>query len=594
MVISALAVSLVFASKYQNSDKIEGGEYYTITVLAKDITTNTEYKPEAITFDAETDQLKNPIQFSYEQVKLEDDQIWMAQGGYGKIYNQYKSTGNEIRGMKSVTIYSTVGSKFTVHWGFETGGVVSYVNSTTANAIDSGWTYDFGNDKPNYFCIDVPNGADAQIDKFVVTYGAECEAGENPYRTINNVNYYKHTDGWYVRGMKVKQANVELVEDINGEDVVGIESNAFSGDTTVKSINLNHIKVIQNSAFWYAENLEDIGSFESVVSFGYNAFQGCGHLGKHVNELTEEVTYDSLHFDSTLQTAGTGVFLGTQFKSLTFSDDCNPSISRSTFSSMPNLQTVVIGAAQKNNAFYAEFTYCPKLSTISSSWSNTDFVTSDNVLYVKYGENWTLRRVAQARPQTTLNIPSNVTYIEDYSCHSCTTLETLKFNSNALTLNGSTFHSCTALTSIDFGGVTQISGYDFASCNALTEVTIPSTLTYVQQKAFTSCLGLEKVIFEEGCTRIDECAFENCTSLTTVVLPTTLTNLGNTGGWSSATNNVFDGCTSLEHIFLRLTSGDYSGNIKDGWHGTIPTHYYSESEVANCWHFDGSGNPVLW
>ena len=69
---------------------------------------------------------------------------------------------------------------------------------------------------------------------------------------------------------------------------------------------------------------------------------------------------------------------------------------------------------------------------------------------------------------------------------------------------------------VKFDSVKEIGVAAFASCTALTTMSIPSKVTTVGQRAFADCVKLTKVSVPEGVTTMDYRVFEGCTALTEV------------------------------------------------------------------------------
>ena len=76
----------------------------------------------------------------------------------------------------------------------------------------------------------------------------------------------------------------------------------------------------------------------------------------------------------------------------------------------------------------------------------------------------------------------------------------------------------------------------FGECTGLTDITLPSTLTYIGDLAFIRCSSLSAILVPEGVTWIGNNAFESCSSLSAVNLPTTLTSIESV---------AFTGCSNL-------------------------------------------------
>lgn len=60
----------------------------------------------------------------------------------------------------------------------------------------------------------------------------------------------------------------------------------------------------------------------------------------------------------------------------------------------------------------------------------------------------------------------------------------------------------------------------------LTEISLPSGITYINRSAFENCIALKTIRIPSSVTRIDFAAFRYCMAITEMVLPDKLTTLG--------------------------------------------------------------------
>ena len=93
---------------------------------------------------------------------------------------------------------------------------------------------------------------------------------------------------------------------------------------------------------------------------------------------------------------------------------------------------------------------------------------------------------------------------------------------------------------IDGQIVRGISKDAFANSN-ITSISIPDSVTYIEESAFKDCVHLETVVLSNNLTVINERTFLNCAALKLVVLPETVSSIG---------DEAFSGCTSLNYIYL--------------------------------------------
>ena len=94
--------------------------------------------------------------------------------------------------------------------------------------------------------------------------------------------------------------------------------------------------------------------------------------------------------------------------------------------------------------------------------------------------------------------------------------------------------------------VTRIDEAAFFSCIHLKEATIPDSVTYLGDNAFQRCDSLEQITLSNNLTRIGWTAFWGCESLKEIIVPDSVTYLG---------DEAFYGCNSLERITLSRNLG---------------------------------------
>lgn len=81
----------------------------------------------------------------------------------------------------------------------------------------------------------------------------------------------------------------------------------------------------------------------------------------------------------------------------------------------------------------------------------------------------------------------------------------------------------------------------FGSCERLTRVTIPSSVTSLEEGAFKDCIGLTHVEIPNSVTSIADGAFENCSHLTNITIPNSVIFLG---------SGAFQSCTSVKEVTI--------------------------------------------
>lgn len=109
-------------------------------------------------------------------------------------------------------------------------------------------------------------------------------------------------------------------------------------------------------------------------------------------------------------------------------------------------------------------------------------------------------------------------------------------------INNNAFCGIPDITSIVIlDSVISIGNHSFNNCSSLTSVTIPNSVTSIGYSAFRGCSGLTSVTIPNSVTSIGERAFFGCSGLTSITIPSGVTIIN---------TNTFYGCTSLKEIIV--------------------------------------------
>lgn len=145
---------------------------------------------------------------------------------------------------------------------------------------------------------------------------------------------------------------------------------------------------------------------------------------------------------------------------------------------------------------------------------------------------------------TTINYPEGLNAIGDRAFQDCTKLTTLKCPSSLRYIGISAFQDCDLLATISLNeGLESIGTGAFrhmVSENALTEVTVPSTVTTIGDSAFEGQAALEDVTIL-GCLDMGKGVFRDLGALRSVTL-------GGAGAQVVVGNNAFQNCANLRTL----------------------------------------------
>ena len=375
-----------------------------------------------------------------------------------------------------------------------------------------------------------------------------------------------------------------------GNSVTSIGYETFKGCTGLTSITIpNSVTEIGLSAFSGCTGLTSITIPNSVTEIGWFAFSGCTGL-------------TSITIPNSVTEIGSSAFEGcTGLTSITIPNSVTE-IENSAFSGCTGLTSITIPNSVteiENSAFSG----CTGLTSIT---------IPNSVTSIEYGA------FEGCTGLTSITIPNSVTSIGDWAFSGCTGLTSVTIGNSVTSIGEAAFFDCTGLTSITipnsvtsigdgaFGNVLNIVYYGTATgspwgarsingyvdgylvyedatqtkllacfTTATGEITIPNSVTSIEEGAFSGCTGLKKVnytgdvkgwvsismksnpicysknlylndvlltdlVLPEGITTMSD-AFAYDTCLTSVTIPNSVTEIG----WSA-----FEDCTGLTSITI--------------------------------------------
>lgn len=225
---------------------------------------------------------------------------------------------------------------------------------------------------------------------------------------------------------------------------------------SLKSLNTQHLRVIESHAMDFCTSLETLEFSDSLESVGLGAFENCLSLRRLTVPFIGETRQDNTYLAYMFGAADYG-----------FSAGFYP----------PSLHFVTITEGTEtiwNHAFYE----CDSLREVT--------------------------------------LPSTVTSIGTRAFSGCERLQTMTLPNGSLTVGDSAFSGCTRLQSISLGNSLRSIGTNaFLNCTALTEITFPNSLTAIPNSCFHGCESLTAVNFG-GVTTVGKNAFYGCFALETV------------------------------------------------------------------------------
>ena len=354
-------------------------------------------------------------------------------------------------------------------------------------------------------------------------------------------------------------SNCQITKAVFAEGTVKVPSFIFDNCPKLAEVNLpKTVEKIGSYAFKNCSSLKEFDFHEGLTFLGNYAFSGTSLTEVSLPATLEDATYPFSNCKITKATFAEGTVKVPSF----IFDNC-PKLAEVN---LPKTVEKIGSYAFKNCSSITEFNFHEGLTFLGNyAFSGTSLTevslpsTLDDATYPFNNCKITKATFAEG----TVKIPS-------FIFNNCTKLTEVNLPKTVEKIGSYAFKNCSSLKEFDFHeGITFLGNYAFSG-TAITEVTLPSTLTDATYP-FESTSNIEKATFAEGTTTIPSWIFHDCKKLTEVNLPKTVTKIN---------SYAFQNCSALEKITLHegittISSNAFSGTgIKEL---TLPSTFKSGS-----------------
>ena len=334
------------------------------------------------------------------------------------------------------------------------------------------------------------------------------------YSVLNGQAEIGSSNAWTTAVSPKPTGHVVVPSSLGGFPVVGIGKRAFSSCFILEGVTIPEgVTAIGEDAFAYCYKLEDVTIPEGVVAIGEYAFVHCSKL--------EGVT-----IPESVTTIGQYAFQWCRgLKSVHISD-------------LAKWCQIKFGNSDANPLYQAHELYL-------NGEHVTELVIPEGVTSIG------AYAFVGCSGLTDVTIPDGVTTIGAGAFLGCNGLMELLLPGSIVRIGSSAFSGCSGLTEVEIPhGVKAIGGSVFSDCSNLTKITVePGNENYVSQNGLlltkdgkTLLQGVNGVVvIPSSVTRINNFAFSGRDSLTQVTIPNGIREIG----WFA-----FSGCDSLTKVVI--------------------------------------------
>ena len=344
--------------------------------------------------------------------------------------------------------------------------------------------------------------------------------------------------------------------------ITSIGYSAFSGCSSLTSVTIpNSATSIEDYAFSGCSSLTSVTIPNSVTSIEDNAFNGCSSLTsvtipnsftsiggsafKDCNNLT------AITIPNSVTSIGYSAFSGCSSLASVIINNGITSIGYSAFYGCSNLTLVTIPNSVTSIGNSA-FSCCSSLTTLNFNAINCNDFSSNSSYHPFHN-----------CPISTINIGDSVQRIPAYFAYNKTSLSVITIPNSITSIEDNAFSGCSDLATLNFNA---LNCSDFTSStfsdSPISAITIGDSVEHIPAYFAYNKTAISEIIIPNSVTSIGSFAFNGCSSLDTIIISNNITTLGESTfqncnnlvyavlseNMSSIGNKAFYGCNSLHNV----------------------------------------------
>lgn len=354
--------------------------------------------------------------------------------------------------------------------------------------------------------------------------------------TDDFVYYYTEETGTAsIFRYKGSATEVEIPGGINGYQITRIGSDSFHSNSKITSVTMPEgIESIGGRAFSGCQKLEYINIPESVTEIDFSAFDGCRSLAditipKNVIRIAERAFADTAYYNDETNWENDVLYMGN------FLIEARPTLAGDY-------------QVKQGTVTIADFAFWECANLTSLTFADSIKRIGNSV-------------VCHCSNLTNIEIPNSVKFIDQGAFKYATALETITIPASVEFIGQEAFSKCYSLKKIDVDAAndnySSVNGVLFNKdcttlieypCNLKGAYVIPDTVTTIAQSAADDCIDLTNVTIPNSVTTIEDSAFLNV-GFSSITIPQTVVSIGkNAIGFSINPEN--DNPVSVENFII--------------------------------------------